>query len=80
VEDALSRVEDGVRAQTRIIEDLLDLDRIASGDLRLQLSTVDVASAVRAAALGVLPIAQSKGISLDVADISTTASLRGEGA
>jgi len=49
-------------AQARLIEDLLDLSRIISGKLRLDVELVDLGSVVSAAALTIEPASQVKGL------------------
>ena len=66
VQRALSVIERNARAQARLIEDVLDLSRINSGKLSLSLGAVNVAEAVRAAALALRPAADAKGLTLVV--------------
>jgi len=63
---ALTVIERNARAQARLIEDVLDLSRINSGKLSLTLASVNVAEAVRAAALALRPAADGKGVALTV--------------
>ena len=44
----LTVIERNARAQTKIIEDLLDMSRIISGKVRLDVQTVDLASVINA--------------------------------
>ncbi len=53
--------------QARLISDLLDVSRIVSGKLRLELKPVDMSSVVQAALETVRPAAQAKEIQIDVA-------------
>ncbi len=64
VQRALSVIERNARAQARLIEDVLDLSRISSGKLSLSLGPVNVAEAVRTAALNLRPAAEAKSITL----------------
>lgn len=66
IERALGIIERNARAQARLIEDVLDVSRIISGKLSLNLGAVNVGEAVRAAALGMRPAVDAKGISLQV--------------
>jgi signal transduction histidine kinase len=66
VQRALSVIERNARAQARLIEDVLDLSRISSGKLSLNLGPVHIGEAVRVAALNVRPAAEAKGITLVV--------------
>ncbi len=72
VDRALAVVERNARVQTKLIEDVLDVSRIISGKLELNLGPTNVAEAVSAAIETVTPAAQAKGIdtSIDVPDAS----------
>jgi signal transduction histidine kinase/ActR/RegA family two-component response regulator len=63
---ALGAVERNARAQTRLIDDLLDVSRAISGKLRLEPRPVSVPDAVRAAIDTVTPAVDAKGIQLDL--------------
>jgi CheY-like chemotaxis protein len=64
--DALETVERNTRLLAQLIEDLLDVSRIVSGEWRLTLSPVEVAPAIRAAVDVMQPAADAKGVKLDV--------------
>ena len=64
--DALDTIERNVRAQTRLIDDLLDVSRIISGKLNLALEPTDLASVVGAAVDALRPHVQAKRITLAV--------------
>jgi signal transduction histidine kinase/ActR/RegA family two-component response regulator len=64
---ALESIERNARVQARLIEDLLEVSRIVTGKLRLQVRPVDLAAIVDAAIEVVQPAAMAKKISLDVA-------------
>ncbi len=68
LERALGIIERNARAQTRIIEDVLDVSRIVGGKLRLDIAATDVAAAIEGALETVRPEADAKGILLS-ADI-----------
>jgi signal transduction histidine kinase/CheY-like chemotaxis protein len=63
---ALAAIERNAAAQTRLIEDLLDVSRAISGKLRLEPRSVDAAAVVRAAVDSVSSAVQAKGIVLDL--------------
>jgi len=63
---ALTTIERNARAQAQLIEDLLDLSRVISGKLRLELVPVDLTETADAAADVVRPSAAAKRIHLDV--------------
>jgi CheY-like chemotaxis protein/nitrogen-specific signal transduction histidine kinase len=60
----LEVIERNARAQTQLIEDLLDMSRIISGKMRLDIQSVDPASFIEAAIETVRPAAEAKGIRL----------------
>jgi signal transduction histidine kinase len=66
VERALAVVERNARAQMRIIEDVLDVSRIVSGKLRLEVSSVSVSDTILAAVQAVRPTADAKEVSLQM--------------
>jgi signal transduction histidine kinase/ActR/RegA family two-component response regulator len=61
---ALETIARNATAQNRLIGDILDMQRLASGKLRLTLSAIDVAAVVESAVDTVRPAAQAKGIEL----------------
>jgi PAS domain S-box-containing protein len=64
--EGLDVIERNARMQAQIIEDLLDMSRIVSGKIRLDVQRVDLASVVEAAVTAIRPTAQAKGIRLQV--------------
>jgi PAS domain S-box-containing protein len=62
VDRALAIVERNARLQTKLIEDVLDISRIISGKLALNLGPTNVAEAVSAAVETVTPAADAKDI------------------
>jgi PAS domain S-box-containing protein len=62
IELALDSMERGVKAQVRLIDDLLDLSRITSGKLRLDKGPLDVAAVIRTALETVKASARAKAI------------------
>jgi len=65
-ERALVSIERNAQLQTRLIEDLLDVSRIVSGKLTLEVQPVDLAATVEAALDLVRPAAESAGVELAV--------------
>jgi signal transduction histidine kinase/CheY-like chemotaxis protein len=65
VKKALETIERNARAQVRLIEEILDISRIMTGKLRLDLKAHDLASVVRASVDVVSPSAQAKGVTLE---------------
>jgi len=60
----LEVIERNARAQTKIIDDLLDMSRIISGKVRLDVQGVDLAAVARLAVDTVRPAADAKGVKL----------------
>lgn len=61
---ALETIERNADAQTRLIEDLLDISRIISGKLLLDTRPVEMAPVIRDAVSAVRPAAQAKNIAV----------------
>ena len=61
----LTTIERNARAQAQLIEDLLDMSRITSGKVLLDMQTVDPASFIDAAIETVRPAADAKGIHIE---------------
>ncbi len=59
---ALDTIERNVRAQTQIVNDLLDMSRIMTGQVRLDMQTVDLREAVWNAVETVRPAAEAKRV------------------
>lgn len=74
---ALEVIVRNAEAQRQLIDDLLDVSRITSGKLRLQLRQTEVASIVRAATDSLQPMARGKAIQLD-AEVEGSLSLRAD--
>ncbi len=66
--EAMETIERNVRAQNRLVEDLLDVSRIISGKLRLELQPIVPAQVVEAAARSARPAAEAKGIELRMSE------------
>ncbi|HZR26378.1 MAG TPA: ATP-binding protein [Vicinamibacterales bacterium] len=66
VERAFEVIERNAVAQLDLVEDLLDVSRIITGKLRIDVAQVDVAAAVHAAVEAILPAATAKRIAVDV--------------
>jgi signal transduction histidine kinase/DNA-binding response OmpR family regulator len=73
---ALGIIERNARAQARIVDDVLDLSRIVSGKLRLEVVATEIFHALHGAIEAVRPAAEAKGVALEVdiaADLGTVA-------
>lgn len=64
---ALETIERNAQAQAQLIEDLLDVSRIVSGKLRLEMRLVDVGGVVAEAIDTVRPTADARGVTLTTA-------------
>jgi signal transduction histidine kinase/response regulator RpfG family c-di-GMP phosphodiesterase len=62
----LEVIERNARAQTKLIEDLLDVSRISTGKLRLNPQLISVGPVVESAVEAVKPAADAKGVKLHV--------------
>ncbi len=62
VEEGLSAIDRNSQAQSQIIEDLLDISRIVSGNLRLDVQRLNLTDILDAALASVLPAANAKEI------------------
>lgn len=60
----LETIARNARVQTRLIEDLLDMSRIISGKLRLEVQRLELVPVIKAAIDSVRPAAEAKGIAL----------------
>ena len=63
--EAVAVIERNALSQAQLIEDLLDISRIISGKLRLDLRTVDVPEIVRDAVSAVLPGAENRSLRIE---------------
>ena len=61
---ALDTVERNARAQAQLIDDLLDVSRIVTGKLRIDVRPIDPNSFIEAAVESVRPAAEAKGVRL----------------
>jgi PAS domain S-box-containing protein len=63
---AVQAIERSGRAQAKLIEDLLDVSRVITGQMRLDLRLVDLPAVLRQAVDTIRPTAGTKGVRLDV--------------
>jgi signal transduction histidine kinase/ActR/RegA family two-component response regulator len=73
-------IERNARLQTQLIEDLLDMSRIVSGKISLDIEDLDLASIVDAVLEAVRPAAQAKNLSIEARVEARPAPVRGESA
>lgn len=65
LQNGLEVIERNARAQVQLVEDLLDMSRIISGKLRLEVQLIDPAEAISAALQSIKPAAMAKKISIN---------------
>ena len=65
VDRALEKVERNAQVQARLIEDLLEISRIVSGKLRLDLRPLDLVTLCSTAIESIRPTAETRGIVLE---------------
>jgi PAS domain S-box-containing protein len=63
--EGLSIIERNARVQAQLIEDLLDMSRIISGKLRIDVQQVNIADVATTAIESIRPAAEAKGIRLE---------------
>ncbi|MGK3990906.1 response regulator [Sorangium sp. So ce136] len=66
VSHGLEVIERNVAAQTKLIEDLLDVSRVATGKLRISAAPMALASVVEVAIDAIRPVAEAKRLTIDV--------------
>ena len=66
IEPALGTIERQVRHMTRLIDDLLDVNRISQGNLRLRLEEVELASVIHHVVEAIRPACESAQVELTV--------------
>src|SRR5262245_17793387 len=62
IQKAFDTIERNVRAQGRLIDDLLDVSRIVSGKLLIEPRQIEIAKVIEAAAESIGPVADEKGV------------------
>src|SRR5262245_40614426 len=80
IRHAVATLERNVWQQSRLINDLLDVSRIISGKLELDIERVDMVEVVRSCVQEMRPDAQSKGIALSANEIGCPCIVRGDAA
>lgn len=75
---AIETIERNARSQARLIDDLLDVSRIITGNLRLDLHPLNLAPIVEAALDALRPTADVKGIQLRTEFVSSDCLVKGD--
>jgi signal transduction histidine kinase/CheY-like chemotaxis protein len=78
VTEGLETIERNARAQSRLIEDILDFSRINAGKLRLDVRPVEMIDVIGAAVEIVRPAADAKGVTLATALDSSSGLVSGD--
>jgi len=78
VREAATVIERNARIQTQIVDDLLDMSRIVSGKMQLQMEPVRIADVVDAAVATVQTAASARGVSIEVSPGCTSAKVSGD--
>jgi signal transduction histidine kinase len=63
---AMETIERNVKSQVQLVNDLLDISRIITGNLRLDIQPVDLTSVIKDAVDSLRPVADSKSIRLQI--------------
>jgi PAS domain S-box-containing protein len=77
---AIEAIERNAKSQAQLIEDLLDVSRIISGNLRLDVKSIALTSVIKAAMDSVQPAADAKEIQLQIIIDPTADNTRGDAA
>lgn len=77
---ALETIERNARSQAQLIEDLLDVSRIISGKLCLDVKPTELMSIIKAAIDSVRPAAEAKGVKLQIVLDPSADSILGDAA
>ena len=75
---ALETIERNARSQQQLIEDLLDVSRIITGKLRLEVRSINPAAFIAAAVESVRPAADAKDIPLEINSSADIGSISGD--
>ena len=76
--EGLAVIERNSRVQAQLIEDLLDMSRIISGKLRIDVQRVDVAEVIRASVESIRPAFEAKEIRLQMVLDTQIGAVRGD--
>jgi PAS domain S-box-containing protein len=75
---AFEAIERNAKAQAELIEDMLDVSRIITGRLRLELQPVELSTSVEAALDSVRPTADAKGVRLECDVVQDSGQISGD--
>ncbi|MCO6431357.1 MAG: PAS domain S-box protein [Deltaproteobacteria bacterium] len=80
LDSAVETIERNAKLQAQLIEDLLDMNRIISGKIRIEMELLDLPGVINAAVSTIRPSAQAKGIYLATTLNDISGSVRGDAA
>jgi signal transduction histidine kinase/DNA-binding response OmpR family regulator len=75
---AFETIERNARSQSQLIDDLLDVSRIITGKLQIELRLVDLSKAIEAAVDSVRPAYETKGINFELVGAEGASHVRGD--
>jgi PAS domain S-box-containing protein len=75
---AIAAIQRNASIQAKLIEDLLEMNKLTSGTVRLELDAVDVCGAVDVALQSLKPMADAKGVRLESRFDGTVPSIRAD--
>ena len=78
-EQAMAVIQRNAQVQAKLIEDLLEMNKLASGTVRLESAPLDVGAAVEATVESLKPTADAKGVHLDVSREPTLPRIHADG-
>jgi PAS domain S-box-containing protein len=78
IQKAIETIIRNAEAQNHLIEDLLDVSRIISGKLRLEISTIKPLKVIEAAMETIRPAAEAKGITIEINSLSPVSHISGD--
>jgi signal transduction histidine kinase/CheY-like chemotaxis protein len=78
VNEALQIIERNARAQARLVDELLDVSRIITGNLQVELRPIELSTVVEVASSGLRPAAQAKNITLEFEPSAEAQIVRGD--
>jgi PAS domain S-box-containing protein len=76
--EAAEAIERGTHSQAQLIDDLLDMNRIMTGKLHLDIQSVQLAAVIGSALNTLKPAAEAKGIRFQTTLATKVASIRGD--
>ena len=76
--EGLDTIDRNAQVQARLVDDLLDVSRIVTGKVRLQITGVDLRAVVASVVEGLKPAAVARGVELNIAGTAEPAEVLGD--